>query len=125
MMDENDYMYEKINDHEDGHVTHEYGHVTEVNQSEYDAEICAGNSKVYKARIEKKLSEIEAANVETDPAKRSQMLKTVEDTLYNDAAFVPLHWQNLAWGAKSNIDIKPIVNAMEYPYFGDLVVKEK
>jgi peptide/nickel transport system substrate-binding protein len=66
---------------------------------------------------------VEAANVETDPAKRSQMLKIVEDTLYNDAAFVPLHWQNLAWGAKSNIDIKPIVNAMEYPYFGDLVVK--
>lgn len=67
---------------------------------------------------------VEAANVETDPAKRAQMLQKVEVTLYNDAAFVPLHWQNLAWGAKSTLDIKPIVNAMEFPYFGDLVVSE-
>ncbi|ELH0897232.1 ABC transporter substrate-binding protein [Vibrio fluvialis] len=67
---------------------------------------------------------VEASNVETDPAKRAQMLQTVEATLYNDAAFVPLHWQNLAWGAKSTLDIKPIVNPMEFPYFGDLVVKQ-
>ncbi len=68
---------------------------------------------------------IEAANVETDPAKRSQMLQKVETTLYNEAAFVPLHWQNLAWGAKSTLHIKPIVNPMEFPYFGDLVVDAK
>ncbi|AVH31615.1 ABC transporter substrate-binding protein [Vibrio fluvialis] len=67
---------------------------------------------------------VEASNVETDPAKRAQMLQKVEATLYNDAAFVPLHWQNLAWGAKSTLDIKPIVNPMEFPYFGDLVVKQ-
>lgn len=66
---------------------------------------------------------VEKANVETDPAKRAQMLQQVETTLYNDAAFVPLHWQNLAWGAKSNVKISPIVNAMNFPYFGDLVVK--
>ncbi|EHK8976595.1 ABC transporter substrate-binding protein [Vibrio vulnificus] len=67
---------------------------------------------------------VEASNVETDPAKRAAMLQKVETTLYNEAAFVPLHWQNLAWGAKSTLDIKPIVNAMDFPYFGDLVVKE-
>ncbi len=67
---------------------------------------------------------IESANVETDPAKRAQMLQKVETTLYNEAAFVPLHWQNLAWGAKSNVHIKPIVNAMNFPYLGDLVVDE-
>ncbi|EKO3423592.1 ABC transporter substrate-binding protein [Vibrio fluvialis] len=67
---------------------------------------------------------VEASNLETDPAKRAQMLQKVEATLYNDAAFVPLHWQNLAWGAKSTLDIKPIVNPMEFPYFGDLVVKQ-
>lgn len=67
---------------------------------------------------------VEASNVETDPAKRAQMLQNVESILYKDAAFVPLHWQNLAWGAKSTLDIKPIVNPMEFPYFGDLVVKE-
>jgi len=66
---------------------------------------------------------VEAANVETDSAKRAEMLKGVEATLYNEAAFVPLHWQNLAWAAKSNVMIKPIVNAMNFPYFGDLVVK--
>ncbi|WP_038181148.1 ABC transporter substrate-binding protein [Vibrio rhizosphaerae] len=67
---------------------------------------------------------VEASNVETDSAKRATMLKEVEAKLYQDAAFVPLHWQNLAWGAKSNVDIKPVVNAMNYPYLGDLVVKE-
>ncbi|MDV7104097.1 ABC transporter substrate-binding protein [Vibrio sp. TH_r3] len=66
---------------------------------------------------------VEESNVETDPAKRAEMLQQVEATLYNDAAFVPLHWQNLAWGAKSNVEIAPIVNAMNFPYFGDLVVK--
>ncbi|ELR64105.1 Dipeptide-binding ABC transporter, periplasmic substrate-binding component [Photobacterium marinum] len=68
---------------------------------------------------------VEASNVETDPAKRAKMLQQVEATLYNEAAFVPLHWQNLAWGASDKLDIKPIVNAMNFPYFGDLVVKEK
>ncbi|MDV5172223.1 ABC transporter substrate-binding protein [Photobacterium rosenbergii] len=68
---------------------------------------------------------VEASNVETDPAKRAEMLQQVEATLYNEAAFVPLHWQNLAWGASSKLNIKPIVNAMNFPYFGDLVVEEK
>lgn len=63
------------------------------------------------------------ANSETDSAKRSEMLKKVENILYKEAAFVPLHWQNLAWGAKSNLDVAPIVNALNQPYFGDLVVK--
>jgi peptide/nickel transport system substrate-binding protein len=66
---------------------------------------------------------VNAANAETDPTKRSAMLKEVEQILYNEAAFVPLHWQNLAWGAKSNLQITPIVNALNFPYFGDLVVK--
>lgn len=66
---------------------------------------------------------VEESNVETDPVKRAKMLQQVEATLYNEAAFVPLHWQNLAWGAKSNVDIAPIVNAMNFPYFGDLEVK--
>ena len=66
---------------------------------------------------------VEAANVETDPAKRAAMLKGVEATLYNDAAFVPLHWQSEAWGAKSNVKAAGIVNPMVMPYFGDLVVE--
>jgi peptide/nickel transport system substrate-binding protein len=66
---------------------------------------------------------VEASNTETDPVKRSKMLKGVEATLYNDAAFVPLHWQSEAWGAKSNVGAADIVNPMVMPYFGDLVVK--
>ena len=68
---------------------------------------------------------VEASNVETDPAKRAQMLQQVETILYNDAAFVPLHWQSEAWGAKSNVHAAEIVNPMVMPYFGDLVVDEK
>ncbi len=66
---------------------------------------------------------VESANVETNMFKRNKSLKDVEKMLSEDAAFVPLHWQNLAWAAKSNVDIKPIVNAKELPYFGDLVVR--
>ncbi len=63
------------------------------------------------------------SNSETDLEKRSAMLKQVEATLYDEAAFVPLHWQDPSWAAKSNVEIGPIVNGMNFPYFGDLVVK--
>lgn len=65
-----------------------------------------------------------ASNTETDPAKRGAMLVELETLLYNDAAFIPLHWQNLAWGAKSGVHAEKIVNALNFPYFGDLVVEE-
>lgn len=68
---------------------------------------------------------IAEANVNTDPASRAKQLQEVETILYNDAAFIPLHWENLAWAAKSNVHIAPIVNGMNFPYFGDLVVDEK
>ncbi|AEY00922.1 dipeptide-binding protein [Oceanimonas sp. GK1] len=67
---------------------------------------------------------IEDANVETDGAKREAMLQQAEKILYDDAAFVPLHWQNLAWGARDNVQAEAIVNAMDFPYLGDLVVEE-
>ena len=67
---------------------------------------------------------VEASNVETDTEKRKAMLQKVEAILYDEAAYIPLHWQNLAWGAKSGLDIAPIVNAMDFPYLGDLVVTE-
>lgn len=66
---------------------------------------------------------VEASNTETDLVKRGEMLKQVEATLYDEAAFVPLHWQDPSWAAKSNVDIQPIINGMNFPYFGDLVVK--
>jgi peptide/nickel transport system substrate-binding protein len=51
------------------------------------------------------------------------MLKEVEQILYDDAAFLPFHWQNHSYAAKKNYKIKPIVNALNFPYFGDLVIE--
>ena len=63
------------------------------------------------------------ANKETDVAKRTEMLQAIETKLFQDAAFVPLHWQNLAWAAKKGVNIDPIVNALNFPYLGDLVIR--
>ena len=35
------------------------------------------------------------ANTETDPAKRAAILQKVEAMLIDDAAYVPLHWEDL------------------------------
>lgn len=64
-----------------------------------------------------------ASQSETDPAKRSAMLQEVEQITYDEAAYVPLHWQNLSWAGKKNLKIEPIVNVMNFPYFGDLVIE--
>ena len=64
-----------------------------------------------------------AAQSETDLAKRSGMLQEVEQILYDDAAFIPLHWQNISYAGKNNIGITPVINSMNFPYFGDIVVK--
>ena len=66
---------------------------------------------------------VNKANVETDLDKRAAMLQEVEQRLYEDAAFVPLHWQDLAWASKENVKIEPILNVMNFPYLGDLVIK--
>lgn len=65
---------------------------------------------------------VNLANVETDKAKRIALLQEVERIAYDDAAYVPLHWQNLSWAAKKNVDLEPVVNIMDFPYLGDLVV---
>jgi peptide/nickel transport system substrate-binding protein len=67
---------------------------------------------------------IKLSSSETDAQKRAGMLQEVEQILYDDAAFVPLHWQNLAWAAKKQVDIAPVVNVMNFPFLGDLVIKE-
>ncbi|OEY66401.1 ABC transporter substrate-binding protein [Marinobacter sp. X15-166B] len=63
------------------------------------------------------------ANVETDPDTRTAMLQDIERRLHDDAAFVPLHWQDLAWAARKNVQIEPILNVMNFPYLGDLVIE--
>ena len=66
---------------------------------------------------------IMATQGETDDQKRAETLKQVERMLYEDAAFVPLHWQDLAWAARKGVDIDKIVNVMNFPYLGDLVIQ--
>ncbi|MBI9091118.1 MAG: ABC transporter substrate-binding protein [Desulfobacterium sp.] len=64
-----------------------------------------------------------AAQSETDLAKRAAMLQKIEQILYDDAAFIPLHWQNISYAGKNNVGIAPVINAMNFPYLGDIVVK--
>ncbi|WP_299727990.1 ABC transporter substrate-binding protein [uncultured Endozoicomonas sp.] len=67
---------------------------------------------------------VKKAGAETNPEMRAQILQDVERTLYEEAAFVPLHWQNLAWGASKKVAAADVVNVMNFPYLGDLVIKE-
>ncbi len=65
---------------------------------------------------------IDQANTETDPSKRAAIMQKIEKILFDEAAFIPLHWQDLSWAAKKGVNVSPIVNKMNYPYLGDLVI---
>jgi peptide/nickel transport system substrate-binding protein len=72
----------------------------------------------------KKVDELTiAAQSEIDLAKRKKLLQEIEQIQYDDAAFVPYHWQNHAYGALTNVLVEPVLNSQNFPYFGDLVVK--
>ncbi len=64
-----------------------------------------------------------AAQSETDLAKRAEMLKEIEQILYDEAAFIPFHWQNHSYAGKNELGIQPIINSMNFPYFGDIVIE--
>jgi peptide/nickel transport system substrate-binding protein len=51
------------------------------------------------------------------------VLQHIEQTLHDEAAFVPLHWQDLAWAARKGTKIDAVVNVMNFPYLGDLVME--
>jgi peptide/nickel transport system substrate-binding protein len=62
-----------------------------------------------------------ASQVETDLDKRAEMLKEVERTLFEEAAFIPFHWQMLSWAGSDKLkNAEEIINVMNFPYFGDL-----
>ncbi|MEH6824138.1 MAG: ABC transporter substrate-binding protein [Motiliproteus sp.] len=67
---------------------------------------------------------VKQSSTETDPAKRAALLQQVEQILFDEAAFVPLHWQNLAWAAAKNVNVESVVNVMNFPYLGDLVIED-
>lgn len=68
---------------------------------------------------------IEESNGEVDLAKRTAKLQQIEKILSEDAAVLPIQWQNLAWAAKKDLNLKTIVNGRDLPYYGDLKVEEK
>ena len=59
----------------------------------------------------------------TDRDARAAVLKKIERILYDDAAILPLQWQHLAWAAQKNVKIDPVVNVIDMPYLGDLVIE--
>jgi peptide/nickel transport system substrate-binding protein len=59
----------------------------------------------------------------TDAKARSDALKQIERILYDDAALIPLHWQHLSWAARNNVKIGNVVNVIDMPYLGDLVME--
>ncbi|PIE00008.1 MAG: nickel/dipeptide/oligopeptide ABC transporter substrate-binding protein [Thiothrix nivea] len=67
---------------------------------------------------------MQEASAITDPEKRAEIMQNIEKMLYDDAAFVPLHWQNLAWAANKKVKAEPVLNVMNFPYLGDLVIEE-
>ncbi len=58
----------------------------------------------------------------TNDEERAQVLQRIEQIQYDEAGFVPLHWQDLAWAARSGVNIGSVVNVMNFPYLGDLVI---
>jgi peptide/nickel transport system substrate-binding protein len=64
----------------------------------------------------------EATLTMTDDEERAKVLQDIEKILHDDAAFVPLHWQDLAWAARTGVHIEDVVNVMNFPYLGDLVI---
>ncbi len=102
--------------------TEDSGNFSEFMAMCYDKETGYGqyNSGAYcNAKVDELVL---GAQSETDLDKRAAMLQEVEQILYDEAAFIPFHWQNHSYGAKRNIQVKPIINAMNFPYFGDIVV---
>ena len=65
-----------------------------------------------------------ASLTETDEMKRAEMLQKVEQILHDEAAYVPLHWQDLAWAARKGVGAEAVLNVMNFPYLGDLVISE-
>ncbi|HWM31131.1 MAG TPA: ABC transporter substrate-binding protein, partial [Methyloceanibacter sp.] len=59
----------------------------------------------------------------TDPKARTEMLRKIERILYDDAAVLPLQWLHLSWAARNNVKIEPVVNVIDMPYLGDLVIE--
>jgi peptide/nickel transport system substrate-binding protein len=59
----------------------------------------------------------------TDRDARASTLRKIERLIYDDAALLPLHWPQLSWAARNNVKIDAVVNVIDMPYLGDLVIE--
>lgn len=57
-----------------------------------------------------------------NPERRKKNLQIIEQIIYDEAGFVPLHWQDLSWASRKNVHIEKVINVMNFPYLGDLVI---
>ncbi len=64
-----------------------------------------------------------ASLVETKGDTRAEQLQQVEKILFDEAAYIPLHWQDLAWAARKGVNVEAVLNVMNFPYLGDLVIE--
>ncbi len=64
-----------------------------------------------------------ACQTETNLVTRTQMLQEIEQMIYDDAGYVPFHWQNHSYGVKKGVKAGPIINTLNFPYLGDLVIE--
>lgn len=81
---------------------------------------CNGNTQP-------KLDElVNQANALPDGEERNKLLQEASKIEYDEAIFVPLHWQNLNWGYSDKITNFPEnVNLKNFPLFQNIVVEEK
>ncbi|MFI3270707.1 MAG: ABC transporter substrate-binding protein [Pseudomonadota bacterium] len=87
-----------------------------------DTGMGAYNSGVYSNILYDAL--VDASNRETNPKLRNALLQASEQIAYDEAAYVPLHWEPLSWAARKNIvNAEEVINAQDFPYFGDLMMK--
>ncbi len=64
-----------------------------------------------------------SAQSEADPDRRARMLQEVERIAYDDAVFIPLYYEPLSWASRKEVNTGAIVNFINQPYFGDLVIQ--
>lgn len=66
---------------------------------------------------------ITVANEDSNTDRRSATLRKAARIVYRDNVVVPLHFQNLIWAFKDTVEAEPILNATNFPYFGNLNIK--
>jgi len=53
----------------------------------------------------------------------THLIADIEQILYDEAGFIPFHWQNHSYAGKKKLGIAPVINSMNFPYFGDIVIE--